>query len=61
MVFLNFIKNSIKAYFFNYDALDYIDEKVDWKTAFFSVWGLTAFITILNFINFNSFNKRRDE
>lgn len=57
MVFLNFIKNSIKAYFFNYDALDYIDEKVDWKTAFFSVWGLSVFLSLLSLLISNFFIK----
>ena len=47
MVFIDFVKNSFKSFFFNEDAMDYIDENISLKAAFFSSW---LFITLVQII-----------
>ena len=51
MVFIDFVKNSFKSFFFKEDAMDNIDDNISLKAAFFSTWLFHTLVQILIIIS----------
>ncbi len=55
VVLVEYIKNSIKASFFDDEALDYIDENVNWKLVYFVSLFVGLFNCLINYITTGNF------